>query len=47
MLHMPLLSDDWSPYLTLVAVFDSLDNILEEPDLAYAASASLKEEYTN
>ena len=39
---MPLLSDDWSPYLTLAAVFDSLDNILEEPDISYAASLSLK-----
>lgn len=31
--HMALLSDDWSPYLTLAAVFDSLDLLLEEPDI--------------
>jgi ubiquitin-protein ligase len=27
--HMPILSDDWSPFLTLAAVLDSLDNLLE------------------
>jgi ubiquitin-protein ligase len=26
--HMALLLDDWSPYLTLTAVFDSLDLLL-------------------
>jgi ubiquitin-protein ligase len=39
---MPILSDDWSPYLTLLAVFDSLDNLLEEPDVSYSASLTLK-----
>ena len=36
---MALLSDDWSPYLTLAAVFDSLDLLLEEPDIEYPANA--------
>ena len=43
--NMPLLNDDWSPYLTLAAVLDSLDCIIEEPDVEYAASPELKEEY--
>lgn len=38
---MPILSDDWSPFLTLAAVLDSLDNLLEEPDKDYAASEVL------
>lgn len=35
---MPILSDDWSPYLTLSNVIESLDNILEEPDINYGAT---------
>ena len=44
---MPILKDDWSPFLTLSAVFESLDNILEEPDADYAANQTLKAEYRN
>jgi len=35
---MPILKDDWSPYITLSTVFENLDNILEEPDVDYAAT---------
>lgn len=44
---MPILKDDWSPFLTLSMVFESLDCILEEPDPKYAATEILKTEYTN
>ena len=40
---MPILKDDWSPYLTLAAVFDSLDNIMEEPDIDCAANETILE----
>jgi len=43
--HMGLLAEDWSPYLTLTAVIDSIDSIMEEPDLEYAATAALQDEY--
>jgi ubiquitin-protein ligase len=35
---MPILKDDWSPYITLSTVFENLDNILEEPDVDYSAT---------
>jgi ubiquitin-protein ligase len=44
---MPILKDDWSPFLTLSAVFDSLDSILEEPEVDYAATEGLRSEYMN
>jgi ubiquitin-protein ligase len=44
---MAILEDDWSPYLTLAAVIDSLDSILEEPDKEYAATSELRHEYLN
>ena len=44
---MPTLKDDWSPYITLSTVFENLDNILEEPDVDYAATEMLKSEYRN
>ena len=33
---MSVLEDDWSPYLTLNSLIESLDGILEEPDEAYS-----------
>jgi ubiquitin-protein ligase len=41
-LSMPILSDDWSPFLTLSSIFEGIDNILEEPDVNYPASESLR-----
>lgn len=34
--RMPVLEDDWSPFLSLTSVIESLDRILEEPELEYA-----------
>ena len=42
---MAVLRDDWSPYLTLAAAFDSLDNLLEEPDIQYSANQEMLQEY--
>ena len=42
---MAILDDDWSPFLTLEAVFDCLNQLLEEPDVQYAATTLLKLEY--
>lgn len=28
---MPILRDDWSPFITLSDIFSSIDNLLEEP----------------
>ena len=33
---MPVLEDDWSPFLTIVAVIESLDRVLEMPEEDYA-----------
>jgi flagellum-specific peptidoglycan hydrolase FlgJ len=44
---MPILKEDWSPFLTLSTIFESLDSILEEPDPKYAATEIQKAEYRN
>lgn len=33
---MPVLEDDWSPFLSLNSIIESLDQILEQPDKEYA-----------
>ena len=44
---MAILTEDWSPFLTLAAVFDTLDILLEEPDIDFPASQDLLDEYIN
>jgi ubiquitin-protein ligase len=34
--RMPVLEDDWSPFLSLNSIIESLDQILEQPDKEYA-----------
>ena len=45
--HMAILTEDWSPFLTLAAVFDTLDILLEEPDIDFPANQDLLDEYIN
>ena len=44
---MPILREDWSPFLTVSDVFNSLNSILEEPEVDSAAYDAIKNEYIN
>lgn len=35
---MPVVEDDWSPFLTLGSLFESLDTILVEPEENYSVN---------
>lgn len=45
--RMSVLEDDWSPFLSLTSLIESLDKILEEPDELYALDAQMLDEYQN
>lgn len=42
---MPVLEDDWSPFLTLMSVIESLDQILTHPEENYAVEEAVLEMY--
>lgn len=44
---MPIIREDWSPFLTVTDVFNSLNSVLEEPELDSAANDTIKSEYVN
>lgn len=43
--RMPVLEDDWSPFLTLMSVIESLDQILTHPEENYAVEEAVLEMY--
>jgi ubiquitin-protein ligase len=38
---MAILENDWSPFLSLTSLMESLDKILEQPDEDYAINADV------
>lgn len=39
---MPILREDWSPFLTVTDVFNSLNALLDEPEIDCAANDTIK-----
>jgi ubiquitin-protein ligase len=44
---MTILEDDWSPFLSLTSLMESLDKMLEEPDEDYAINTDVLADYRN
>lgn len=43
--RMAVLEDDWSPFLSLTSLIESLDQVLEAPDVNYALDDGILELY--
>ena len=44
-IHMPILHEEWSPFLTLNSLIESLDAIMEQPNASHVAEKSIFELY--
>lgn len=44
---MGILEEDWSPFLSLTSVIETLDHILEEPEEMYPAASEVLHEFEN
>jgi ubiquitin-protein ligase len=44
---MAVLEEDWSPFLTLKGVVESLDRVLEVPEVGYAVDEDVLSTFQN
>ena len=44
-IHMPILREEWSPFLTLNSLIESLDAIMEQPNASSAVEQEILELY--
>lgn len=42
---MPILIEEWSPFLTITSLIESLDCLMEEPETKYPASPEMLDIY--